>query len=101
MQDSTRSPLVSIIVPSFNQGRFIKETIDSILGQDYRPIEVLVLDGASTDETVEVLSRYESVPELIWRSEPDNGVVDAVNKGLKRASGEIIGIQSSDDLCCH
>lgn len=98
MPNSTERPLVSIIVPSFNQGRFIKETIDSILSQDYRPIEVLVLDGASTDETVAVLKRYEGVPELTWWSEPDKGVVDAVNKGLAKARGQIIGIQSSDDL---
>jgi glycosyltransferase involved in cell wall biosynthesis len=92
------SPLVTIIVPSFNQGRFIKETLDSIIGQDYRPIEVLVIDGASTDQTTELLETYRGVPELKWWSEPDNGVVDAVNKGLEKASGEIISIQSSDDL---
>lgn len=90
--------LVTIIVPSFNQGRFIRETLDSILTQDYRPLEVLVIDGASTDQTVAVLESYAGFPELKWRSEPDNGVVDAVNKGLARARGEIIAIQSSDDL---
>ena len=87
-----------MIVPSFNQGRFIRETIDSILSQDYRPLEVLVLDGASTDNTLEVLKSYGSMPELKWWSEPDNGVTDAVNKGLQRATGEIITIQSSDDV---
>lgn len=91
-------PLVSIIVPSFNQGRFIRETLSSILEQDYRPIEVLVLDGGSTDETVAVLESFAAAPELNWRSEPDKGVTDAVNKGLKRACGQIIAIQSSDDL---
>ena len=85
-------------MPSFNQGRFIGETVDSILSQDYRPIEVLVMDGASTDETLDVLESYRGVPELKFLSEPDKGVVDAVNKGLARATGEIIGIQSSDDL---
>lgn len=94
----TTNPLVTVIVPSFNQGRFIRETLDSILSQDYRPLEVLVIDGASADETVAVLQSYASVPELKWRSEPDNGVVDAVNKGLAAARGEIIAIQSSDDL---
>jgi glycosyltransferase involved in cell wall biosynthesis len=98
MPESTERPLVTVIVPSFNQGRFIKETLDSIIGQDYRPIEVLVIDGASTDQTVEVLESYRGVPELKWWSEPDHGVVDAVNKGLEKASGEIISIQSSDDL---
>jgi glycosyltransferase involved in cell wall biosynthesis len=91
-------PLVSIIVPSYNQGRYIRETIDSILSQDYRPIEVLVIDGASKDETVDVLKSYDGRPELQWWSEPDRGVVDAVNKGFARAQGAVIGIQSSDDL---
>jgi len=89
--------LVSIIIPSYNQGRFIRETIDSILAQDYRPIEVLVLDGASKDDTVDVLRSYGERPELQWWSEPDKGVVDAVNKGLARATGSIQAIQSSDD----
>jgi len=92
------SSLVTIIVPSFNQGRFIRETLDSILTQDYRPIEVLVIDGASTDQTVEVLESFAGVSELKWWSEPDRGVADAVNKGIARAQGSIIGIQSSDDL---
>jgi glycosyltransferase involved in cell wall biosynthesis len=98
MQALTVKPLVSIVIPSFNQGRFIKETVDSILGQDYRPIEVLVIDGASTDQTIGILQNYEGLPEVKWSSEPDNGVVDAVNKGLKRARGQIVTIQSSDDL---
>jgi glycosyltransferase involved in cell wall biosynthesis len=96
--DARSTPLVSIIVPSFNQGRFIKETLDSILGQDYRPIEVLVMDGASTDQTIDVLRGYEGIPEIKWWSEPDRGVVDAVNKGLSWIAGEIVSIQSSDDL---
>lgn len=91
-------PLVSIIVPSFNQGRFIRETLDSILAQDYRPIEVLVIDGASNDQTLAVLESFNGFSELKWWSEPDKGVVDAVNKGLKKSRGEIIAIQSSDDL---
>jgi glycosyltransferase involved in cell wall biosynthesis len=90
-------PLVSIVVPSYNQGRFIEETLRSCLDQDYRPLEVLVIDGASTDGTREVLGRI-GAPELRWWSEPDGGVVDAVNRGLARARGEIVGIQSSDDL---
>lgn len=90
--------LVSIIVPSFNQGRFIRRTLDSILSQDYRPIEIIVIDGASTDETVSILQEYSSAPELYWVSEPDRGVVEAVNKGFARARGEIGAIQSSDDF---
>lgn len=94
----TARPLVSVIVPSFNQGKFIRETIDSILAQDYRPLEVLVCDGGSRDETLSVLESYEGVSELQWWSEPDKGVADAVNKGLRRARGQVVAIQSSDDL---
>jgi glycosyltransferase involved in cell wall biosynthesis len=90
-------PLVSIIVPSFNQGRFIRETLESCLAQDYRPLEVVVVDGASTDETIEVLKGYSGISELRWVSEPDSGVVEAVNKGLAMAQGEFAAIQSSDD----
>ena len=90
-------PLVSVIVPSYNQGRFIRATLDSILGQDYRPMEVLVIDGGSQDETIDVLKSYGEVPELSWVSEKDNGVVHAVNKGFAKARGGIIAIQSSDD----
>ena len=90
-------PLVSIIVPSFNQGRFIRATIDSILSQDYRPLQIHVIDGGSKDETVDVLKSYGDIPELRWVSEPDKGVVDAVNKGFRQVTGDIVGIQSSDD----
>ena len=65
--------------------------------QSYRPIEILVQDGGSTDDTISVLQSLEA-PELRWVSEPDEGVVDAVNKGLRRAKGEILSIQSSDDV---
>jgi glycosyltransferase involved in cell wall biosynthesis len=90
--------LVSIIVPSYNQGKFIRRTLESIFSQDYRPIEVIVIDGASTDETPSVLESFDSRPELSWVSEPDSGVVEAVNKGFARAKGEFGAIQSSDDF---
>ncbi|QDV43147.1 Chondroitin synthase [Stieleria neptunia] len=93
-----QQPLVSIIVPSFNQGCFIGDTIRSILDQDYRPLEIYVIDGASTDNTVEVLEGFADVPELDWISEPDKGVVEAVNKGFAKVTGQVIGIQSSDDM---
>jgi glycosyltransferase involved in cell wall biosynthesis len=95
--DPRQWPLVSIVIPSFNQGRFIRETIDSCLLQDYRPIEILVFDGGSKDETVSVLQSIDA-SELHWWSEPDRGVVEAVNKGLARSCGAIITIQSSDDV---
>lgn len=95
--DRAVRPLLTVIVPSFNQGRFIRETLESCLAQEWRPLEVLVLDGGSKDETAEVLRSFRA-PELRWWSEPDKGVVDAVNKGLALAAGDIITIQSSDDV---
>src|SRR5205823_6448604 len=83
---------------SFNQGRYIRETIQSVLEQDYRPLEVLILDGGSTDQTLEILNSYNHRNEIKWWSEPDGGVTDAVNKGLLKARGDVIGIQSSDDV---
>lgn len=94
----TTAPLVSIIVPSYNQGRFLRQTLDSILAQDYRPLEVIVMDGASRDDSVAILAEYAARhPELTFRSEPDRGPADAVNKGLALARGVYAGIQSSDD----
>ena len=96
---SADNPLVSIVVPSFNQGRFIARTLDSILAQDYRPLEIVVMDGGSTDDTVDVLKAYAARhPEIRWWSEKDRGVAHAVNKGLQAARGVIAGIQSSDDV---
>jgi glycosyltransferase involved in cell wall biosynthesis len=94
---NSKWPLVSIVIPSFNQGRFIEETLRSCLEQSYRPIEILVQDGGSTDDTISILQCLKAV-ELHWQSEPDEGVVDAVNNGLRRARGDILSIQSSDDL---
>ena len=88
-------PLVSIIIPSFNQGDFIERTLLSILKQDYPNTEVVVIDGGSTDQTVEILKRYSN--NVRWLSEKDEGYADAVNKGLDLVRGSIVGIQSSDD----
>jgi glycosyltransferase involved in cell wall biosynthesis len=88
-------PLVSIITPSYNQGQFIKETIDSVLSQDYPNIEYIVMDGGSTDDTVEILKSYSD--RITWVSEKDGGQADAVNKGLRIAKGQIIGWLNSDD----
>lgn len=91
----SRRPLVSIVTPSYNQGEFIKETIESVLGQSYSNIEYIVLDGASTDNTVDILKTFDD--KLTWVSEKDEGQADAVNKGIRRARGEIIGWLNSDD----
>jgi glycosyltransferase involved in cell wall biosynthesis len=89
-------PSLSIVIPSYNQGRYIERTILSILKQDYSgEVEIIVSDGGSQDETTEILKKYSQIK---WWSEPDKGFVDAVNKGFKIASGEILAIQSSDDF---
>ncbi|MEL3888632.1 glycosyltransferase [Ferrovibrio sp. MS7] len=89
-------PLVSIITPSFNQARFIAATIDSVLGQTYDNIEYIVMDGNSTDGTVDILKRYDA--RVRWISEPDDGQTDAINKGMALAKGDILAYLNSDDV---
>jgi glycosyltransferase involved in cell wall biosynthesis len=91
-------PLVSIVTPSYNQGPFIRETIASVLGQDYPNIEHWVIDGGSSDETLSILREYEADPRFHWLSERDNGQSEAINKGLARCHGEIFAWVNSDDL---
>lgn len=90
-------PLVSIVTPSYNQGEFIAETIESVLSQDYPNIEYWVIDGGSTDETLSILKSYDDDPRFHWLSEHDQGQADAVNKGWCRCQGSVLGWLNSDD----
>ena len=89
-------PLVSIITPSYNQGRFIRETIESVLSQDYDNIEYIVVDGLSTDGSLDIIKEYQE--QLTYISEKDHGQSDAINKGFKMAHGDIVAWLNSDDV---
>ena len=93
-----RGPLVTMVMPSYNHAPYLTAAIDSLLGQDYRPLEVIVVDGGSTDGTLDILRRYDG--RLTWFSEPDQGMYDAVNKGWRMGRGEYLGYLNCDDLLC-
>lgn len=90
---------ISIITVTFNRAFIIKDAIESVLAQDYNNYEYIIVDGSSKDNTVEILKEYEPKFEgrMRWISEPDKGLYDAINKGIKMASGEVVGIINSDD----
>ena len=91
------APLISIVVPSYNQGEYLEETLRSILAQQYAKLELIVIDGGSTDNSVEILQHYDA-HIAYWVSEPDKGQADALNKGFTRATGELCNWINSDDL---
>lgn len=91
-------PLISVVTPSYNQAEFIRDNVESVKNQRYDRVEHVVMDGGSTDRTVETLERYEDDYDLKWVSESDEGQSNAINKGFERASGSIVGWLNSDDV---
>jgi glycosyltransferase involved in cell wall biosynthesis len=91
-------PIISVITPSYNQAAYIEQTIQSVLRQGNAQVEHIVVDGGSTDGTVEILKRH---PHLVWMSQKDRGQADALNKGLAIAKGAIVGWINSDDYYQH
>jgi glycosyltransferase involved in cell wall biosynthesis len=93
---SKQTPLISIITVVYNGSKTIEQTIQSVLNQSYKNIEYIIIDGGSTDGTIEIIKEYEKDISH-WTSEPDKGLYDAMNKGIALAKGELIGMINSDD----
>jgi glycosyltransferase involved in cell wall biosynthesis len=90
-------PKISIITPNFNGGAYLEETIQSVLSQNYPNLEYIIIDGGSTDDSIDIIIKYEK-QLTYWVSEPDNGLYDAVQKGFDKSTGEIMAWINSDDL---
>ncbi len=97
LTNASQWPGISIVTPSYNQGKYLEETIRSVLFQGYPNIEYIIIDGGSSDSSIEILQKYDPWLDY-WVSEEDSGQSHAINKGLKRATGEIIAYLNSDDL---
>jgi len=92
----TDKPLVSIVIPSYNQAAYLEEAIQSVLAQSYKPIELLLIDGGSEDGSLEIIRRYKK-EFAYWQSQPDKGQTDAINQGLNRATGKYQAWLNADD----
>jgi glycosyltransferase involved in cell wall biosynthesis len=90
-------PKITVVTPSYNQGQFIEQTISSVLDQSYPNLEYIIIDGGSSDDSVEIIRRYEK-HLAFWISEKDNGAADAIAKGFRRATGSILAYLNSDDI---
>jgi glycosyltransferase involved in cell wall biosynthesis len=97
MSKNTVYPKISIVTPNFNGGKYLEQTIQSVLSQDYPNLEYIIIDGGSTDDSVAIIKKYRS-QLAYWVSEPDKGLYDAVQKGFDYSNGEIMAWINSDDM---